>query len=185
MRIRTGALIGLMLTRLAAPAAAHEADTKAPAASAQTDPAKLMDPMSAIMNSPAQWSVSKTEAGCFLLSPHRNGSSNLAIGRHPRLGLGLFVVSFGLSVSNANTGEPVIVKVDGRDINGIGRIVGVRLLFVPLATPDVESSLSWLKDTAALWVVVRNTWILHSGQGVADAVAKYRQDCTGSSAKSG
>ncbi len=169
------ALVLLTLARLAVPAVATAAEPEAPPAG--NDPAKALDPISLLVNSPDTWTVSHTKAGCFLSSPARNGSSSLAIGQHSKLGLGLFIVGFGLSVANANLGEPVSVQVEGRDLNEKGRLAGVRLLFIPMEKADVEASLGALKDTGSLWLMVRHTWITHSGLGVADAVAKYRHDC--------
>jgi hypothetical protein len=67
---------------------------------------------------------------------------------------------------------------EGHDLKRIGRIGGTALLFVPLDNADVESSLRDLKDNGTLWLFVRHTWIAHGGRGVAEAVEKYRQDCS-------
>src|SRR4051794_5654562 len=105
--LRCAVLFALVLAGLATPAPAEEQHKAAPLTTALTEknPAKLMDPMSLLENPPNVWSVSRTEAGCYLMSPRRADSSSLGIGRHPKLGLGLFVVRFGLSVPEANAGE--------------------------------------------------------------------------------
>jgi hypothetical protein len=181
--VRGAAVSALMWAWLVAPALTHKAganEAVTPAgASGEHDSTKRTDPMSELAGTPESWSVSRTDAGCYLLSPHRTGSSSLAIGRHPKLGLGLFVVSFALAVPNTNNGEPVVILTEGHDLNRVGRIVGTRLLFVPLDNADVESSLQGLKDNGTLWLLLRHTWITHGGQGVAKAVAKYGQDCSG------
>jgi hypothetical protein len=182
--IQRATVSALMLAWLAATALTHAAGAAeaAPPAVAPSDEHNsviLMDPVSELKGSPGSWSVSRTGAGCYLLSPRRTGSSSLAIGRHPKLGLGLFVVSFALSVPKANDGEPVVMLTEGRALNTAGRIVGVQLLFVPLDTADVESSLRELKDNSTLWLRVKHTWIAHGGQGVTAAVAQYGQNCSG------
>jgi hypothetical protein len=160
----------------AATPSAHAAATQA-AAPGGYDPAKLTDPMSLLVTTPDVWSVSRTDAGCYLISPRRRDSSSLAIGRHPELGIGLFIVNFALSVPNANTGEPVVIQAEGGNLDKVGRIVGVRLLFVPLDGADIAGSLRTLKDDGLLGLVVRQTWIAHGGQKVAQAVVRYGEDC--------
>jgi hypothetical protein len=181
--IRPTAISALILAGLIASASAfgapapaeHEAAT--PAGASADDSVKLMDPMSQLVGTQETWSVSRTEAGCYLISPRRTRSSSLAVGRHPKLGLGLFVVGFALSVPKANTGEPVVIEAEGGDLNRVGRMVGAQLLFVPLDSSDIESSLRSLKDTGLLGLVVRDIWIAHGGQEVTEAVAKYDRDC--------
>jgi hypothetical protein len=180
--VRHAAASALTLALLAAPgltlaAGANEAVTQA-TASAEHNTATLMDPMSELAGSPNSWSVSRTDAGCYLLSPRRARSSSLAIGRHPTLGLGLFVVNFALAVPKENDGEPVVILTEGHDLNGIGRVVGTRLLFIPLNNANVERSLQGIKDDGTLWLMLRHSWIAHSGQGVLEAVVKYGQDCS-------
>jgi hypothetical protein len=179
--LRYTVLSALVLAGLAAPAPAEEEHQAAPHSTALTerDPAKLMDPMSILETPPNVWSVSRTDAGCYLMSPRRADSSSLAIGRHPKLGLGLFVVRFGLSVPEANAGEPVVIQAKNGDLNKLGRLAGVRLLFVPLDSSDFEGSLQGLAENGTLWLQVRRSWIAHGGQGIAEAVANYRQDCAG------
>jgi len=155
---------------------AHESATQAGDPGGY-DPARLTDPMSVLATTPDVWSVSRTDAGCYLISPRRTDSSSVAIGRHPTLGVGLFIVNFALSVPNANAGEPVVIQAEGGDLDRVGRIVGVRLLFVPLDSADVARSLRALKDDGLLGLVVRQTWIAHGGEKVAQAVARYSEDC--------
>jgi hypothetical protein len=147
--------------------------------SAEHNSATRMDPMSELAGTPKSWSVSRTDAGCYLLSPRRTGSSSLAIGRHPKWGLGLFVVNFALSVPKENNGEPVVILTEGHGLDGMGRVVGTQLLFIPLDNAKLERGLQTLKDDGTLWLMLRHTWIAHGGQGVAEAVLKYRQDCGG------
>jgi hypothetical protein len=173
----------MVVAALAAPASAHDgasASPSTPATAAQdVNPATLIDPLTGLSGSPDEWSFSTTEAGCYLMSPRRPNTSNLAIGRHPGLGIGLFILNFGLSVPNANAGEVVTIQAAGDDLNRTGRIVGARLLFVPLNTTDIDVSLLALKQTGMLGLLVRNTWIAHGGKKVAEAVAQYRQaGCT-------
>lgn len=176
---RRAALSVMMLAGLAAPASAHDgasAPQSAPAAAAHdVDPATLIDPLTGLSGNPDEWSVSTSEVGCYLMSPRRLNTSSLAIGRHPRLGTGLFILNFGLSVPRTNTGEIVTIQAAGTDLNRTGRIAGVRLFFVPLDTADIDASLLALKQTGMLGLLVRKTWIAHGGQKVAEAIAQYRQ----------
>jgi hypothetical protein len=84
-------LVGLAATvsaRDAPPAAAAAPREPAAAGSRGGDAATLTDPMSSLAGSQDAWSVSNTDAGCYLMSPRRTDSSRLAIGRHPKLGAG-------------------------------------------------------------------------------------------------
>jgi hypothetical protein len=120
------------------------------------------------------------------MSPRRSSTSSLAIGQHPKLGLGLFVVGFALSVPAANDGEPVVIRAEGQDLNRVGKIAGIQLLFVPLDRAEVEHAIRGLKDNDMLWLVVRHTSIAHGGKSVAGAVLQYEQDCvTAATASSG
>ncbi len=180
--IRYAAASVLVLSGLTMAAVAGEGESNAqPPVTAlrETNPAKLMDSMSLLKGAPDAWSVSRTDAGCYLLSPHRKDSSRLAIGRHPKIGLGIFVINFGLSVPEANEGERVAIQAAGSEINAVGRLVGVRLLYMPLDRALVDSSLQELKDHGSLWLLIRHGWIAHSGEAVSEAVAKYGEDCAG------
>jgi hypothetical protein len=131
--------------------------------------------MSSLAGSQDAWSVSNTDAGCYLMSPRRTDSSRLAIGRHPKLGAGLFIVNFRLSVPRANAGEPVTIQAAGGDLNRLGRIVGTQLLFVPLDASDISASLLVLKQAGTLGLLIKRTWIAHGGQKAAEAIALYDQ----------
>ena len=159
-----------MLTGLAAPAMAHEAAI--PSVHETAAPALLP-------GSRDVWSVSRSDAGCYLMSPRRTDGSSLMIGRHPKFGAGLFIMNFGLSVSRANIGEPVVIQAEGGDLGRVGRMIGARLLFVPLGAADIADSLRTLKDAGVLGLVIRQTWMGHGGRHVAEAVVQYGEaDCT-------
>ena len=130
--------------------------------------------------SPDSWSVLDNEKGCFLLSPYRKGSSRLAIGRHPVLGLGLFIVGLGLSLSDTSVAEPVLVQ-DGRGGGSMrpGRAAGNMLLFVAMDAADLGRILDELDTSDMLWVVVRHAAIAHGGGKAGAAIAEYRRNCAG------
>jgi hypothetical protein len=158
---------------------AAEGTGAAPAAAkvAEHNTALLTDPISSLSTSSVAWSVSRTDAGCYLLSPRRTDSSNLAFGRHPALGLGLFIVNFGLSVPNDNPGESVTIHLEDNDLSRAGKLAGKALLFIPLDSVDMQNSLAELKENGQLWLMIRHTWITHGGQGLAEAIVKFGQDC--------
>jgi hypothetical protein len=177
------ALSALLVVGLGGAAVAGEAPHQAtnearnaPAAG-EYDPAHLMDPLSLIATTPGVWSASRTDAGCYLISPRRADSSSLAIGRHPRLGTGLFVVNFALSVASANTGETVVIQAAGGDLGKSARVAGIGLLFAPLDPAEIERSLRALKDNRLLGLVIRHTWLAHGGGNIAEAIAKYETMC--------
>ncbi|HEX3575617.1 MAG TPA: hypothetical protein VHU42_13525 [Rhodopila sp.] len=157
----------------AAPALAEVADP-APHKPRSAVPA---DPLALIPFSGDAWSVSRTEAGCYLLSPRAPGGSSLAIGWRSKQEQGLFLSGLALAVPRASPGEPVPIQAAGREITGLGRMVGFKLLFVPLAAADMESILRELRDNGTLWLKVRDTWIAHGGLGSLPAVATYSQTC--------
>jgi hypothetical protein len=135
-----------------------------------------------IENSSDAWSVSRTEAGCYLISPRRNGASRLAIGRKPAFGTGLFVVNFALALPTGNVGEPVVVQAGGHELNKTGRAIGPELMFVPLDRAELELCLRELKDTGTLWLMVKRAWIAHGGQSVLAAVGQYSEACAADTA---
>ena len=140
---------------------------------------KPLDPMALIEGSAEAWSVSQTEAGCYLMSPYRVEASRLAVGRHPTLGLGLFAVSLRLAVPVGGD-EPVAIQAaDGQEIRRAGRMSGANVLFVPLDPAEADASLQALQDSGTLWLSVRRTWIAHGGHRVQDAVAHYVRTCAG------
>ena len=166
---------------LAAPASASDA-AHGPAPSGPKAPgsSKPLDPMALIEGSADAWSVSRTEAGCYLMSPYRVEASRLAIGRHPTLGLGLFAVSLRLSVPLGGD-EPVAIQaVDGQELRKAGRMTGANVLFVPLDQAEAGASLRALQESGTLWLSVRRTWIAHAGHLVQDAVAHYARACAAS-----
>lgn len=140
-------------------------------------PVSLNDPLSFLDGAPDAWTVSRTDAGCFLLSPRRPNTSNLAIGRHAKSGLGLFLANFGLAVPKGAEGEPVTIRAQGGDLAKAGQVTGIQLLFIPLEAAEVETGLRELTENGALWLMIRRVWIGHAGSKVAQAVAEYRQDC--------
>lgn len=179
-RLRPIATLLLALVGAAGPAQAETAAT-APDATPQAAPGAsrsgtLADPLSLIEGSTAAWSASRTDAGCYLISPYRKDTSRLALGRHPTLGLGLFAVSFPLA-TRIDAIEPMMIHVNGQDINAQGRVIVANLVFVALSAPAIEAELAELQDTGALWMELRQTWIMHDGQGSRDAVAAYRSAC--------
>ena len=164
----------LLLTGLAAPAEAAAVSDPAPPTGAAVPPT---DPLSLIPASSDTWSVSNTDAGCYLLSPRQKTSSSLAIGWRPKHQPGLFLISFALAVPAANAGEPVLVQAGGHQFEGSGRIIGFRLFFVPIDDVEMQSVLRELGDTGTLWLEVRHTWIAHGGRGLVAALASYSKAC--------
>jgi hypothetical protein len=179
------AISALLVVGLGGAAVAGEAPNQAASEakhappSGKYDPAQLMDPLSLIATTPGVWSASRTAAGCYLISPRRTDSSSLAIGQHPRLGAGLFVVNFALSVASANTGETVVIQAAGGDLSKSARVAGIGLLFAPLDPIEIERSLRALKDNRLLGLVIRHTWLAHGGGKTAEAIAKYETTCAG------
>lgn len=169
--------VASMLTAacLAAPASASDA-AHSPAPSAPTS-GKPVDPLSLIGGSAESWSVSRTDAGCYLISPHRAEGSRLAIGQHPVFGLGLLAVSLRLSLPRGTTDEPVTIQADGQELKKIGRISGTNVVFVALDRAEAEASLQELGAAGTLWLMVRHTWIAHGGRAVQAAIAEYGRVC--------
>ncbi len=148
----------------------------APAAEGGRTP-KPTDPIALIQGSADAWSVARGDAGCYLMSPRRARSSRLALGRHPTLGLGLFVVDFGLAILGPDGREPVTVHAGQRDIGKTATMAANKLLFIPLDAGELAADLETLRATGTLWLVVRGAWLSHGGLGVAAAVDEYGRVC--------
>jgi hypothetical protein len=156
--------------------AAHAAPNTKPGPGA-TKASLPVDPMSLIEISEDAWSVSKTEAGCYLMSPRRKGSSRLAIGRHPTLGLALFAVDFPMATQIADGREKLVLRVAGEDMTRVARPAGKNLLVGTLDPADVEAALTELQENGTLWLELRQTWVTHGGRKLPEAIAQYRHDC--------
>jgi hypothetical protein len=164
----------LLLTGLAAPAQAAAASDPAMRTSGTVMPT---DKLSLIPASTDTWSVSHTDAGCYLLSPRRRSGTGLAIGWRSNQEFGLFIVNFALAVPAANAGERVLIQAGRDELNGSGRMIGFGLFFVPLKNTEMAEMLRQLENTGTLWLKVRDTWIAHGGQGLPAALATYSQTC--------
>jgi hypothetical protein len=136
-----------------------------------------MDDLSFVQASDNAWLVSNTKAGCYLLSPRQREGSGLAIGWHPNQGIGLFLVGFPLAM-RPDKAEPLLIQAGGTNISGSGRMIGSKLLFVPLEKTDMASVLRELHDNGTLWLEIRHTWITHAGLGLPAALATYGTTCT-------
>ena len=135
------------------------------------------DPLSFVEGSPDSWSVLNGEKGCYLLSAYRKGSSRLAVGRHPVLGSGLFVVGLGLSLSDMSAAEPVLVEEGRGGSTRPGRVAASMLLFVAMDATEVKRVLDELDASGMLWIVVRHAAIAHGGEKARAAIAEYRRVC--------
>lgn len=167
------AVAALLLALAAAAAAATPAATPDHARSAQPDPLSL------VQGSGSAWFASRSDAGCYLMSPYRDKTSRVAIGRHPTLGLGLFAVSFPLA-TRIKTVEPMLLRVGGQDVAAAGQVTAGNLVFVALDAPALDAELAELQDSGTLWLEIRQTWVMHDGHGVREALAAYRSACTAS-----
>ena len=175
-RLLQSAVCCLMLLALAMPARAEQASARG---------AKPADPLALLPGSPASWSVSKSPAGCYLLSPVRDGSSHLAIGRHPTLGEGVFVVDFPLASAGPDSPEPVLVAMGGREIPKVGRMIANKLLFIRLDPAEAAIGPHELEESGALWLQVRNSWLCHAGRMVGEAVTTFRKTCADAASQAG
>ena len=181
MKQLTPVAVAALLLALLSPPAPTQAETSATEATPKATPdpsrsGKPADPLTLLDGSPTAWSTSRTEAGCYLISPFRKNTSRLAIGRHPTLGLGLFAVSFPLA-TKPDAVEPVTLHANDRDIDAPGRVVLANLVFVALDAAAVEVELAELLRTGTLWLQIRETWIMHDGDAVREAIATYRSAC--------
>lgn len=143
----------------------------------RTRPEKLTDPISSIAGSTDSWSVSKNEAGCYLMSAYRKESSRLAIGRHPAFGLGLFTVGLALSTPGLDGEEPIAIQLSPDRLMKSGRIAAATLLFVPLAQLELEACLRELRANGVLWIALRSAGVAHGGKDVESAIADYQRTC--------
>ena len=134
-------------------------------------------PISLIEGSQDAWSMSRTEAGCYLLSPHRKGSSRLAIGRSPTFGLGLFAVHFALAMPGGDATELVTIRTEDATLRKDGRIVGEKLRIVPLAPPELASAMRTLASAETLWLEIHGASLAHAGQDVKKALAAFQGQC--------
>ena len=164
----------LLAAMLASPAAAEEA-----APPSHSRASKPTDPLSQVQGSEDSWSVSKTDAGCFLMSPYRRDSSRLALGKHAVFGLGLFAVRFPISVQGENGTEPVLISTAAGGMDKSAKVVGTNLLFIALSGAETAAALQELKDNGTLWLEIRNAWLTHGGNAIAPAIAEYSQSCAG------
>ena len=174
----------LALACLATPANAQQSRSQGTASEAAigrppgaTRSTLPIDKLSLIEGSSDEWSVSRSDAGCYLMSPRRKSTSRLAIGRHPTLGMGLFAVSFALALAGEGAVEPVVIRAGGQDLARPGRTVGANLLLVKLDATDIEACLAELREHGVLWLGMRNAWLAHGGRGVDAAVAQYGREC--------
>ena len=134
-------------------------------------------PISLIEGSQDAWSVSSTDAGCYLLSPRRKNSSRLALGHNPVFGLGLFAVNFALATPGRDAAEPIVINVDGGAFRKEGRMVGANLLFVPLAPNELAAVMQTLDAAGTLWLEIHGGALAHAGQDVRGAVSKFQSQC--------
>lgn len=137
------------------------------------------DPIFSIEGSLDAWSVSQDEVGCFLLSPRRKGSSRLAIGLHPTFGFGLYAVGFAMAVRITDPTAPVLIRAGGQEMKKVGRMISHELFFIPLDRAETVVGLRELRESGALWLFIRDTWIAHSGKAVAAAIDSYEKVCGG------
>lgn len=164
----------LLLAELAVPARAEVASDPAMRIGGSVLPT---DRLSLIPVGTDTWSVSHTDAGCYLLSPRRRGGTGLAIGWRPDQAFGLFIVNIALAVPAANAGERVLIQAGRDELDGSGRMIGFGLFFVPLKYTAMAGILRELKNTGTLWLKLRDTWMAHGGQGLPAALAAYSQTC--------
>ena len=97
MTARRIAVAALLSVGLIVPLSAHVRAARN-VGSKGDNPMDKIDKLSMLEGSPEGWSVSRTNAGCYLLSPYRRHGGRTAIGRHPELGLGLFAINFALAM---------------------------------------------------------------------------------------
>jgi hypothetical protein len=174
--VTTALLLAVAANTCISPALAHEA-TPAEAAPGKSHSGPPILPVSLIEGSQNAWSVSRTEAGCYLLSPRRKNSSRLAVGQSPTLGLGLFAVHFALAMPGREATEPVTMWVENAALRKDGRMVGANLLFVPLAPAELASVARTLDSAGTIWLEIRGASLAHAGQDVKGALAAFQEQC--------
>lgn len=146
---------------------------------ARARPAPARDPLFGIVGSADAWSVSRDEAGCYVMSPWRRQASRMVIGIHPRFGAGLYAVGLATSVPDHDRTTPVLVRTEAGERVKVGALVAPDLLFVALAPEEFSQGLSEVGRNGSLWLSVHGTWLSHSGKAAAEAVASYRRECAG------
>lgn len=169
--------MALVFGALVTPALAQHAPTPAKPETAGGKSEKSSDPILAIGGSAGSWSVSRTDAGCYAMSPLNKTSSRLAIGRHPALGAGMFVIDLALAVSRSDNSEPVVFLVAGERHEKTGRMVANRLLFIPLTPPDLDAEFAELKENGVIWLEIRQAFLGHGGRETRETVAAYGEAC--------
>lgn len=142
---------------------------------ARRDPGR--DPMFSITGSTNAWSVSSSEAGCYLISPWRYQTSRLALGLHPKLGLGLYAVGFAMAVPSKSRSVPVIIRTEVGEVGKVGTLVSPDFFFVPLTLDELSADLTEISRSGALWVSIQDTWISHAGRSDSDTADSYRKKC--------
>ena len=176
-RMATAALLLAVATNTCIPLAlAHEGAPVEAAPGKRRSGAPVL-PISLIEGSQNAWSVSRTEAGCYLLSPRRKDSSRLAVGQSPTLGLGLFAIHFALAMPGREATEPVTIRAEDATLRKDGRMVGENLLFVPLAPAELASAMRMLDSIGTLWLEIRGASLAHGGQDVKGALAAFQGQC--------
>ena len=181
-RMATAALLLALATNTCIPLALAHEDAPAEAAPGKRRSGAPILPISLIEGSQDAWSVSRTQAGCYLLSPHRKNSSRLAVGQSPTLGLGLFAVHFALAMPGREATEPVTIRAEDAILRKNGRMVGENLLFVPLAPAELASAMRTLDSAGTLWLEIHRTSLAHGGQDVRKALAEFQEQCLAATA---
>lgn len=181
--LRATMRMALVFGALATPALAQHAPVPSKPETAGGKSEKSSDPILAIGGSASSWSVSRTDAGCYAMSPVNKTSSRIAIGRHPTLGAGMFVIDLGLAVSRADNSEPVVFLVAGERHQKTGRMVANRLLFIPLTPPDIEAEFEELKENGVIWLEIRQAFLGHGGREARETVAAYGETCRNATGK--
>ena len=181
-RMATAALLLAVGTNACIPLALAHEDAPAEAAPGKRRSGASILPISLIEGSQDAWSVSRTQAGCYLLSPHRKNSSRLAVGQSPTLGLGLFAVHFALAMPGREATEPVTIRAEDATLRKNGRMVGENLLFVPLAPAELASAMRTLDSAGTLWLEIHGASLAHGGQDVRKALAEFQGQCLAATA---
>ena len=171
-----GLLLALVASLGTSAAFAHET-APVEAAPGKSHSGLPTHPISLIEGNQDAWSVSSTDAGCYLLSPRRKNSSRLALGHNAVLGLGLFTINFALATPGRNAAEPIVINLDGGSLRKEGRMVGANLLFVPLAPNELAAVTQTLNKAGTLWLEIHGGALAHAGQDVSGAVSKFQSQC--------
>jgi hypothetical protein len=180
-------LAALLSFAAMAPHQVHAEDLNAAAAEeAKNSKAKgpLRDPLFFLDGSADAWSVTKSNLGCFVVSPRGSGGIRIALGRHAKFGIGLLLIGMPLSMSPDSPGEPVVIAAGGRKLNGAGHIVGRDIVFIPLSADDLGVSLRELWYANTLWITITQTAMSQGGLKAKEAVEEYGRVCGGPAPKS-